>query len=108
MSLRASDRSDMHASACRSVDPRDDPPAHASEVFVPQRAVLGGATAVVVDLARHEQPDVVEGVQPGHGVAGRPEGECDADRHEDLAEVVDVAGGAPEAAAKERALTVSD
>ena len=40
--------------------------------------------------------------------AGRAEGECDADGHEDLAEVVDVARDAPEAAAKQRARTVTD
>lgn len=55
----------------RSVDPGDDPPADAGAVLVPERAVLGGAAAVVVDLAGHEQADVVEGVEPRHGVAGR-------------------------------------
>jgi len=58
-------------------------------VLVPERAVLGGTAAVVIDLARHEQADVVERVQPGHGVAGRAESERDADGHEDLAEVDD-------------------
>src|SRR3954451_8610421 len=100
--------STSRSSSTRLVDPRDDPPAHAGAVFVPESAVLGGAAAVVVDLARHEQHDVVEGVQPGHWVARRAEGECDADGHEDLAEVVDVAGGAPEATAEQRALTVAD
>src|SRR5215469_12647742 len=91
-----------------SVDPGDDPPGYAGAVLVPECAVLGGAAAVVVDLAWHEQADVVEGVQPGDGVAGCAEGEGDAGGHEDLAEVVDVAGGATETPAKQYPLAVTD
>src|SRR5262249_59043143 len=81
-----------------SVDPRDDPARHPPAVLVPERPVGLGAAPVVVVLARHEQRDVVERIEPRRELERMAEAEGERRRHQDLAEIVDVAREPPEAA----------
>ena len=91
-----------------SVQPGNDPFRNAANILFPQRAVFDRTATLVGAFPGKKQRHIIQRIEPDNPHAGPAQGQGQAGGHQDLAEVVYMAGKTPESAAQKSVFPIGD